>query len=139
MRNSIFGLVIAVAWPLLVVWGGIQVAQSLQVYEKAQVMVLDKEACVALQLPFDDGCRVEGRLEANLDHSWWLQPNGSGSVYIRLPAGAFPFSYSPDDYRISGGKAAMIALVVVTAILALFGPFFTWRRRKKSAPAQQPL
>ncbi|HGN1515723.1 MULTISPECIES: hypothetical protein [Pseudomonas] len=136
MRNSIIGLVIAVAWPLLVVWGGIQVAKSLQVYEKAQVMVLDKEACVALQLPFDDGCRVEGRLEANLDHSWWLQPNGTGSVFIRLPPGAFPFSYSPDDYRITGGKPAVIALVGVTVVLALFGPFFSWRGRKMSAPAK---
>ncbi|QIE91663.1 low affinity iron permease family protein (plasmid) [Pseudomonas nitroreducens] len=126
----------AVAWPLLVVWGGIQVAKSLQVYEKAQVMVLDKEACVALQLPFDDGCRVEGRLEANLDHSWWLQPNGTGSVFIRLPPGAFPFSYSPDDYRITGGKPAVIALVGVTVVLALFGPFFSWRGRKMSAPAK---
>lgn len=136
MRNSIIGLVIAVAWPLLVVWGGIQVAKSLQVYEKAQVMVLDKEACVALQLPFDDGCRVEGRLEANLDHSWWLQPNGTGSVFIRLPPGAFPFSYSPDDYRITSGKPAVIALVGVTVVLALFGPFFSWRGRKMSAPAK---
>lgn len=136
MRNSIIGLVIAVAWPLLVVWGGIQVAKSLQVYEKAQVMVLDKEACVALQLPFDDGCRVEGRLEANLDHSWWLQPNGTGSVFIRLPPAAFPFSYSPDDYRITGGKPAVIALVGVTVVLALFGPFFSWRGRKMSAPAK---
>lgn len=136
MRNSIFGLVISIAWPLLVVWGGMQVAQSLQVYEKARVMVLDKGACAALHLPFTDGCRVEGRLEANLDHSWWLQPNGTGSVFIRLPPGAFPFSYSPDDYRLTGGKPAAVALLGVTAILALFGPFFTWRGRKKSAPAQ---
>jgi hypothetical protein len=135
MRNSFSGLVIAIAWPLIVVWGGIQVAQSLQVYEKARVMVLDEGACAALQLPFADGCRVEGRLEASLDHSWWLQPNGSGAVYIRLPAGAFPFSYSPNDYRITGGKPAMIVLVAVTAILALLGPFFTWRGRKQSAPA----
>lgn len=129
-------MVVSIAWPLLVVWGGIQVAKSLQVYEKAQVMIHDKGACATMQLPSDGGCRVEGRLEANIDHSWWLQPNGAGSVFIRVPAGSFPFMYSPDDYRITGGRPAVVALIGVTAILSLFGPFFTWRGRKKSAPAQ---
>lgn len=90
-----------------------------------------------MQIPYDTSCRVVGRVEANLDGTWWLQPRDAGDIYIRLPEGSFPYLYSPDDYHIRGGKPATIALVVVTALLSLLGPLISWRiqaHRAKRAP-----
>ncbi len=131
-----FRLLMAFAWPMLVIWAALQVGHSLQVIDPAKVIVRDKAACEALQIPYDTSCRVVGRVEANLDGTWWLQPRDAGDIYIRLPEGSFPYLYNPDDYHIRGGKPATIALVVVTALLTLLGPLTSWRiqaRRAKRA------
>lgn len=134
-----FRLLMAFVWPMLVIWAALQVGHSLQVIDPAKVIVRDKAACEALQIPYDTSCRVVGRVEANLDGTWWLQPRDAGDIYIRLPEGSFPYLYSPDDYHIRGGKPATIALVVVTALLSLLGPLISWRiqaRRAKRAPGR---
>ncbi|HFL2868664.1 TPA: hypothetical protein ACGWVL_003038 [Pseudomonas aeruginosa] len=137
-----FRLLMAFAWPMLVIWAALQVGHSLQVIDTAKVIVRDKAACQALQVPYDTSCRVVGRMEAKFDGSWWLQPKDAGGIYIRLPEGSLPYSYSPDDYHIRGGKPASIALVVVTALLMLLGPLISWRlqaRRVKRESAQTQI
>ncbi len=134
MKTGPITVAFSLFWPLLVVWCAAEVGKTLQVYDNALVLVKDKGACEVLNLPAEDGCRVKGRLEMNLDRSWSLQPNSLGSVYIRMPQDTFPFSYSVDDYHIKGGKPAIGALVLVTLALSLLSPFLIWRGRKKSAP-----
>ncbi len=90
-----FRLLMAFVWPMLVIWAALQVGHSLQVIDPAKVIVRDKAACEALQIPYDTSCRVVGRVEANLDGTWWLQPRDAGDIYIRLPEGSFPISTAP--------------------------------------------
>ena len=74
MKTGPFAMAFALVKPFLVVWRTIEVGKSLLVYDGAIVLVEDKEACEALNPPAEDGCRVKGRLEANINHTWRLQP-----------------------------------------------------------------
>ncbi|MBM3105525.1 hypothetical protein IIE18_10275 [Pseudomonas sp. V1] len=126
---------LVIAWPLLIIWAAIRVGYSLQVIDPAKVIVHDKVACEALHLPFDGSCRVSGRMEANLDGTWWIQPRDAGAIHIRLPEGSFPYLYNPNDYHIRGGTPAAVALVAGTVALFLLSPAFAWRSRKRKLDA----
>jgi hypothetical protein len=119
---------IAFCWMMLVFNVAIGVFFSMQVIDRAQVMVDSPALCSAFDQPVQDGrCLLSGKAEANMDRTWSVNIEGKEPVTISRKD-QLALRYDPADWHMRGGMLGVWALLIAGVVLACGWPAFElWR------------
>lgn len=126
-----------VAWQIAIFWAATQIGYSMQVVDKATVLIGEPAVCAFFQKTAENGrCRVTGRLEATLRNTWTLEPDPGLPLKVELTDRSIGMIYDPKDWHMSGGAPAVIGLGALWLALVGAGIWLSYlvtRRRVRKA------
>lgn len=135
-----FNFLASIAWQIAVFWAAAQIGFSMQVIDKASVLIDKPAICSFLQQPLVNGhCRYTGRLEGTLKSTWTVSPDPDLPIKIELTDKSTATLYDPKDWHMSGGTPAVLGLGALWLGLSGAGIWISYmvtRRRVRREKAQ---
>ena len=131
-----FNFLVSFAWQVGLFWAATQIGFSMQVIDKATVLIDKPSVCSFFEQPAENGhCRVTGRLEGTLRSTWTVEQSDR-PIKFELMDQSTAMIYHPKDWHMSGGPPAVVALGALWIGLSGAGIWFSYlvtRRKLRKA------